>query len=48
MQNMPMAIMQSGLSILKSEPIVIAIQIAGVIPETIQSQAALRAMIGFS
>ena len=48
MANMPMAIIQSGLSILKSEPIVIAIQTAGKIPETTQSQTAFRAMIGFS
>ncbi len=43
-----MAIIQSGLSILKSEPIVIAIQTAGKIPETMQSQTPLRAMIGLS
>ena len=45
---MPIAIIQSGLSILKSDPIVIAIQAAGKIPETTQSQTALRAMNGFS
>ena len=48
MANMPIAIIQSGLSILKSDPIVIAIQTAGKIPETTQSQTALRAMNGFS